>query len=81
MENVVSIAMGYRLDGWSLNPGRGKIFLFYITSRLALGPTQPPIQWVSGVKQLGGEVDHSPPSSAEVKNGGSIPPLPHVFMA
>jgi hypothetical protein len=36
------------------------------------GPTQPPIQWVPGalslwVKQPGREADHSPPSSAEVK--------------
>jgi hypothetical protein len=40
--------------------------------RMALGPTQPPIQCVPGapslgVKQLGREADHSPPSSAEVK--------------
>jgi hypothetical protein len=38
----------------------------------ALGPTQPPIQWVAGaislgVKWPGCEADHSPPSSAEVK--------------
>jgi hypothetical protein len=31
-----------------------------------------------GVKQLGCEADHSPPSSAEVKNGGAIPPTPHM---
>jgi hypothetical protein len=41
-------------------------------SRTALGPTQPPIQWVPGaislgVKRPGREADHSPPSSAEVK--------------
>jgi hypothetical protein len=24
------------------------------------------------------ETDHSPPSNAEVKNGGAIPPLPHT---
>jgi hypothetical protein len=32
-----------------------------------------------GVKRQGPEADHSPPSSAEVKNGGAIPPLPHMF--
>jgi len=25
------------------------------------------------------EVDHSPPSSAELGTGGSIPPIPHAF--
>jgi hypothetical protein len=31
-----------------------------------------------GVKQLGHEADHSPPSSVEVKNSGVIPSLPHM---
>jgi hypothetical protein len=26
----------------------------------------------------GGEADHSPPSNVDVKNGGTIPPLPHT---
>jgi hypothetical protein len=48
-------------------------FLFATTLRPALGPTQPPIQWVSGalslvVKQSGREADHSSASRAEVKN-------------
>jgi hypothetical protein len=52
-------------------------------SRPALGPTQPPIQWVRGalspmVKRPGREADQSPPSTAEVKNGGAISPLPHT---
>jgi hypothetical protein len=34
-----------------------------------------------GSKAAGREDDHSSLSSAEVKNGGAIPPLPHVFMA
>jgi hypothetical protein len=38
-----------------------------MSSRQALGPTQPPIQGVPGVKQPGREADHSPPTSAEVK--------------
>jgi hypothetical protein len=48
------------------------IFLFTIASRTALGPTQPPTQWLPGdlslsVKGPGREADHSPPSSAEIK--------------
>jgi hypothetical protein len=48
-----------------------KNFLFSKSSRLALGSTQPPIQWVPGalsarVKRPGREADHSPPTSAEV---------------
>jgi hypothetical protein len=48
------------------------IFLFTSASRTALGPTQPPSQWVSGalslgVKRPGREADHSPSSSADVK--------------
>jgi hypothetical protein len=31
-----------------------------------------------GVKRQGREDDHSPPSGAEVKNGGAIPPLPNM---
>jgi hypothetical protein len=31
-----------------------------------------------GGKVAGHEADHSPPSSAKVKNGGAIPPLPHT---
>jgi hypothetical protein len=48
------------------------IFLFTITSRIALGLTQPPIQWIPGglslgVEWPGCEADHSPPSSSKVK--------------
>jgi hypothetical protein len=50
--------------------------------RPALRSTQPPAQWVPGallpgLKRPGCGTDHSPPSSAEVKNSGAIPPLPH----
>jgi hypothetical protein len=59
------------------------IFLYSTASRLALRPTQHPIQRVEGVlpdgvKRQGREADHSPPSRAEVKNGGPIPPLPRT---
>jgi hypothetical protein len=57
---------------------RKKIFLFPKTFRPALGPTQPPIQWVveavsPGITQQRREADHSSPFHAEVKNGGTIP--------
>jgi len=63
------------------------IILSHTMSRPALGPTQPPIQWVRGalflgVKRPGREADHSPPSSAEVKNAWSYTSTPqYVFMA
>jgi hypothetical protein len=61
-----SIILGFD-SRWGLG-----IFLFTTASRTALGPTQPPIQWVPGalslwVKRPGREADYSPPSSAEVK--------------
>jgi hypothetical protein len=62
------------------------IFLF-TASRTALGPIQPPIQWVPGVLSLGEkrperEADNSPPSSAEVKNAWSYTSPPqYVFRA
>jgi hypothetical protein len=48
---------------------------------------KPPIQWVPGalspvVKRPGREVDHSPPTSAEVKQMGIYTSTPlYVFMA
>jgi hypothetical protein len=47
-------------------------FLFTTASRLALRPTQPPIQWVPGALSVGvkqsREADHSLPPSSKVKN-------------
>ena len=39
----VGIATDYHLDGLGLNTGGDEIFCL---SRLALGPTQPPVKWV-----------------------------------
>jgi hypothetical protein len=44
-------------------------FNFSIFSRPAVGPTQPPFEWVPGalspgVKRHGREADHSPPDTA-----------------
>jgi hypothetical protein len=60
-----------------------EIFLFSTASRLALGTSQPPIQWVPGplslgVKPPGREADHSHPCSANFKIDGAMPPLPHT---
>jgi hypothetical protein len=66
MSFIYIYVTGYGLDS----------HLFSIISRPAPELSQPPIQWVPGaislgVKRLWSETDHSPPSSAEVKNGGA----------
>jgi hypothetical protein len=61
-----------RQKGRSSRPGRANNSLFFVLSRPALGPTQPPTQWVPGsispgVKRQRREANHSPPISAEIK--------------
>jgi hypothetical protein len=73
----VGVVTGYGLDG----RGVGVRVLLSTLCRPVLGPTQPHIQWIPGVKRPGCEADHSPPTTAEVRNGGAIPPLPHVLVA
>jgi hypothetical protein len=68
---------GQRPGGQSFSSGRVKNFLFSRSS------TQPPIQWVlgafsPGVKQPGCEVDHSPPTNAEVKKMWIYTSTPHM---
>jgi hypothetical protein len=74
--HLTSISMGTRRFFPGIkHPGReAGIYKLYFYSH-------PFIQLVPGavsleVKRQGREADHSPPSSAEVKNGGAIPPLP-----
>jgi hypothetical protein len=66
---MVGVATRYGLDGPGIESWWGRDFPH--PSRLALGSTQPPIQWVPGlfpgVERPGHGVDHPPPSSAEVK--------------
>jgi hypothetical protein len=75
------LGLGYKLDDVGFESWQGLgICLFTTPSRAALGPPQPPIQWVSGalslgVKRPGREANHSPPSSQRVR--GAIPPLPN----
>jgi hypothetical protein len=76
--NLVLNIVFCRLPGGGLG-----IFLFTTASIPALGPTQPPIQWVRGalfrgVKWPGREADYSAPSSAEVKNAWSYTSTPNT---
>jgi hypothetical protein len=61
----------------------GTTLVFSVTSWPALGPTQPSVRWVPEalsrrIKLPGREADLSPPSSAEIKNGETMPPLTHT---
>jgi len=65
----VGIATGYGLDGPGIESRWEQDFLHL--SRPALGPTQPPVQWVLnlswGKERPGRDADPSSPSSAVVK--------------
>jgi hypothetical protein len=73
-QSVQRWAKGWTIGVLGFDSWRGVgIFLFTTAYRTALGPTQPPIQWISGVLSLGvrwpgREADHSTISSAEAKN-------------
>jgi hypothetical protein len=77
-DSIVDIVTCYGLDGSQIESrsgggcGWGRDFLY--PSRLALGPTQPPVQWYNGywlyclgLKQPELGVDQPPPSSARVE--------------
>jgi hypothetical protein len=71
----LGIAMACGLDGWGSISGRARDFSLSTLSRPAQGRAQPPIQRIPGtlspgVNRPGCGGDDSPPSSAEVKNGG-----------
>jgi len=64
LSSSVGIATDYGLDNTGSNPGGDEIFSL---SRPALGPTQPPVQWVPvlswGRGSRGVGLNPSPPSS------------------
>jgi hypothetical protein len=79
----VLIATGYGLDGRSSIPGRGKriSLLLSVQTGSRAHPASYPIVTgavLPGGKWQGCEADHSAPSNAEVKTGGTVPPLPHM---
>jgi hypothetical protein len=70
-----SIVCDYGLDDRAIDPRQvQRIFPLASVSRQALWPTQPPVQWVSGILSPGvkarrwRDADNSPPSSAEFEN-------------
>jgi hypothetical protein len=86
-DSVVGIATGYGLDDWGVGvqvPVGSRIFS--TSSRPALGPTQPPTQWVPGALSLGGrgECSWGVKLSTHLqlvlrsRKCGSIHPLPHM---
>lgn len=73
--------MDKRRTGFDSLQGK-EIFHFSILTNTALGLKQSPIELIPGalspgVKQSRREANYSPPSRAEVKNGGPIP-LPYA---
>ena len=66
--SVVGIATGYELDGPVIESRWVQDFPHL--SRPAMGPTQPPVQWVPGLsrgkERSGRDADPSPASSAVV---------------
>jgi len=71
------------MDNRSFIIGSDWDFFFATAFSPALGSTQPPTEWLQealtpGVKRLGREADHSPPSSAEIKNAWSYTSTPPV---
>jgi hypothetical protein len=76
-DSSVGIPTSYGMGSPGSIPGMAKVF------SSPQRPDRPPIQWIPGeislrVKRPGREADHSLPSSAEVGNGGAIPPLPNM---
>jgi hypothetical protein len=81
----VGIATGYGLDGPNSIAGYARFSLFHnLQTGSGAHPASYPMGcggglFSPGLKRSRREADHSPPSMAKVKNGGAIPPLPHMF--
>jgi hypothetical protein len=78
-DSSVGIATRYGLDSRGIQSRWGRDFLH--PSRPALGPTQPPIQWVPGLSRgkVAGTWPHTP-STAEVKERVGLYLYPPVII-
>jgi hypothetical protein len=78
----VGIPTDYGLDGLGSIPGSVRFSLLHsVQTDSGAHPASYPVGTVGsfpGLKRPGREVDRSPLSSAEVKKGGAIPPLPNM---
>jgi hypothetical protein len=79
-DSSVSVPTGYWLDGQGSIPSKGKIvsLLHNIQAGSGAQPASYPMGTGGdflGTKLLGLQADPFLPSSAEIKNGGAIPPL------
>jgi hypothetical protein len=79
MRGVALCVLSFLIMSW--NPANRLTSIS--NKRPALEPIQPPIQRVPralsiGVNRPGGEADHSPPSSVEVKNAWSYTSIPTI---
>jgi hypothetical protein len=80
-DSSVDIATSYRLDGrGSIHNWGERIISAPQRQDRLWGPPSLPLNGYR-VKWLRHEDDRSPLSNAEVKNGGAIPPFPHVSLA
>jgi hypothetical protein len=83
-DSSVDIATGYELDSAGSIPDNGSFVSSLQCADLFWGP--PSLQsngylglFPAWVKQKVREANHSPPISAEFKNGGAISPLLHIY--
>jgi hypothetical protein len=72
-----SVGTGYGLDGRGSIPGEGQRFSLNVQTHLA-SYTKGKVIPFPGVNRPGREAAKSSPSSAEAKNGISLPPLPYM---
>jgi hypothetical protein len=82
-DSYVGIATGWTAGVQFLAEARDFYFLHVVQTDSGVHPTSYPMgtggSFLGGIKLLGREADHSPPSNAEVRKGGAVPPLYHIF--